>query len=293
MPRRRNNPPQTQHPAASRQPNSFNNHAFLNSPDARNIRVLCEMTEPASRFRRYNVRNTIVFFGSTRTLPRDVAMRSLQQLQKKIRRVRGPVPQGLQAACDLAQRDVVMSRYYQDAMQLAERLTRWSMGLASHKWQFTICSGGGAGIMEAANRGAAKASGKSVGLNISLLSEQMPNRYQSPELSFEFHYFFIRKFWFFYLARALVIFPGGFGTMDELFELLTLVQTRKTKKYMPIVVYGSEYWREVVNFEALAKWGTISPEDLKLFRLFDDVDSAFDFLTSELIRECMLEQGEV
>jgi hypothetical protein len=158
------------------------------------------------------------------------------------------------------------------------------MGLRDQRKRFLICSGGGGGIMEAANLGAGKAGGTSIGLNISLPMEQLPNRYQTRELSFEFHYFFIRKFWFFYLAKALVAFPGGFGTMDELFELLTLVQTRKTKKYMPIVIYGKEYWNRILNFDALVETGTISEKDLQIFRFFDDVDSAFEYLKEELTK---------
>ena len=261
---------------------SYDNLDFLNSPDARQIRVLCELTEPAARLRRARVRNTIVFFGSTRVLPRDVSERNLQRLEQTVSRQKN-VSKVLRQACDRASRDYVMSRYYEDAMLLSEKLTKWSMSLPPRS-RLVICSGGGPGIMEAANRGAANVGGPSMGLNISLPMEQNPNPYQSEELSFEFHYFFIRKFWFFYLARALVIFPGGFGTFDELFELLTLVQTRKTRKYMPIVIYGTEYWKEIVDFQALVKWGTIAEEDLNLFHFFDDVDSAFQYLKDELTR---------
>jgi uncharacterized protein (TIGR00730 family) len=177
-----------------------------------------------------------------------------------------------------------MSHYYEDAIRLSEKLTRWSLGIRDRRRRFLICSGGGGGIMEAANRGARKAGGTSIGLNISLPMEQTPNRYQSRDLSFEFHYFFIRKFWFFYLAKALVAFPGGFGTMDELFELLTLVQTKKTRKYMPIILYGKEYWHRVLNFDALVEAGTIEAEDLKIFRYFDDVDVTFEYLKDELTK---------
>ncbi|MBI3118174.1 MAG: TIGR00730 family Rossman fold protein, partial [Candidatus Hydrogenedentes bacterium] len=170
------------------------------------------------------------------------------------------------------------------AAQLAERLTTWSKALPKKKRHFIICSGGGPGIMEAANLGANRAGGLSVSLNISLPMEQVPNPFQTRELAFEFHYFFIRKFWFVYLAKALVVFPGGFGTFDELFEVLTLVQTKKARKPMPIVVYGREYWEEVVNLDALVRWGTISPEDLQLFRICDTVDEAYDYLTQELTR---------
>jgi len=191
-----------------------------------------------------------------------------------------------------AQRGLIMSRYYEDAALLAEKLTRWSLSIENPAKRFYICSGGGPGIMEAANRGAQNAGGPSIGLNISLPFEQTPNPFQTRELSFEFHYFFVRKYWFFYLGKALVIFPGGFGTMDELFELLTLVQTQKTKKYMPIILYGSEYWNELINFNALVKWGTINREDLNLFHFFDDVDSAFEFLRDELLKLYPAEPAE-
>jgi len=177
-----------------------------------------------------------------------------------------------------------MSAYYEDAVRLSEKLTHWFNEPQNVEKKFVICSGGGPGIMEAANRGARKAKGLSIGLNINLPAEHYANPYQTKEISFDFHYFFIRKFWFFYLAKALVIFPGGFGTLDELFELLTLIQTEKTKKYMPIVLYGRTYWDELINFDTLVKWGTISRQDLKLFHIIDDVDSAFLFLKKELIK---------
>ncbi|NLX06111.1 MAG: LOG family protein [Phycisphaerae bacterium] len=257
---------------------AYENIEFLKSPDARSVRVLCELVESEARLRRHHIRNTIVFFGSTRILPRQTAQKMLQD--KKTGNHDRRTDQQIQ---EQAQRDLVMSRYYEDAVELARRLTEWSLAIPDPRRRFTICTGGGPGIMEAGNRGASLAGGESIGLNISLPFEQVPNPYQTRNISFEFHYFFIRKFWFFYLAKALVVFPGGFGTMDELFELLTLVQTRKTKKYMPIIIYGPEYWNEVFNFDALVKWGTISPEDLTLFQFFDDVDSTFEYLKAELL----------
>ncbi len=262
---------------------AYKNQGFLTSPDARPIRILCEFTEPAARFRHFHVRNTIVFFGSTKALPRDVAEAKLQEIESTFPEEELLLPD-IEYLHKKACQDLIMSRYYEDAVALSEKLTRWSLSIEDKiKW-FYICSGGGSGIMEAANRGAYNAGGQSIGLNISLPAEQKPNPYQTRELSFEFHYFFIRKYWFFYLGKALVIFPGGFGTLDELFELLTIVQTHKTKKYMPIVLYGTEYWNEVINFPAMLKWGTIRDEDLRLFRFFDDVDSAFEFLKDELTR---------
>ena len=256
---------------------AYENLEFLHSPPARAIRVLCELTEPEQRFRRFGIRNTIVFFGATRSMPRDKAERNLAELEAQ-RGGGGGYEQELRKA----KAKLGMSRYYEAARELSYRLTEWSGAIEEAERRFYICSGGGHGIMEAANRGAAEAGGKSIGLNISLPEAQERNAYQTPELSFDFHYFFIRKFWFFYLAKALVIFPGGFGTLDELFELLTLVQTQKSKKYMPIIIYGSDYWKEVLNFESLVKTGTVDAEDVGLFRFFDEVEGAFEYLKKEL-----------
>ncbi|HUB77688.1 MAG TPA: TIGR00730 family Rossman fold protein [Bryobacteraceae bacterium] len=222
---------------------AYLNEEFLNSPDARALRILSEFLEPLAHFRREKIRDTVVFFGSARI------------------REEGP-----------------MSRYYEDARTLARLLTEWAGQFDEHQHRFVICSGGGPGIMEAANRGAHEGGGKTVGLNIGLPFEQFPNPYITPELSFEFHYFFMRKFWFSYLAKALVVFPGGFGTLDEMMEVLTLVQTQKLAKKMAIVVYGSAYWKEIINFEALVKHGTISQEDLNLFQFADDPLTAFELL---------------
>ena len=188
----------------------------------------------------------------------------------------------MQKKFELAERDLVMSRYYEEAVQLSAKITKWSQKIKDPLRKFYICSGGGPGIMEAANRGAHSVGGKSIGLNISLPMEQDPNPYQTRDLSFEFHYFFIRKFWFFYLSKAMIVFPGGYGTMDEFFELLTLVQTQKTKKHMPIILYGQSFWNELLDFDAMQRWGVISPEDLKLFKVVDDVDTAFRYLKDEL-----------
>ncbi|HEO69788.1 MAG TPA: TIGR00730 family Rossman fold protein [Candidatus Hydrogenedentes bacterium] len=268
-------------PALERPPKAYRNEAFLGSPDGRPIRVLCEFEEPKRRFRRYRIRNTIVFFGSARIRPAEETQAKLAELREQRRGTNERTPE-LDKAYEAAKHANYMSRYYQDAMELSERLTRWSKTLHSPSERFIICSGGGPGIMEAANRGAYNVGGHSIGLNISLPHEQHPNPYQTPELAFEFHYFFIRKFWFVYLAQAMVVFPGGFGTLDEFIELLTLVQTGKTAKRVPIVVYGSRYWKEVINFDALIQWGTISAEDLDLFRFCDSVDEAFDYLKIEL-----------
>lgn len=263
-------------------PNSFHDPAFIDSVTARPLRILAEYLEPESRFRRLNVRNTIVMFGSARIRPLADAQVRLQAAENNLRKESAdPL---FQQELKAAQNGVLMARYYEDAQQLAQKLTAWSDETRRPAQRFYICSGGGPGIMEAANRGAKDAGGRSVGLNITLPFEQAPNPYQSDELAFDFHYFFMRKFWFVYLAKALVVFPGGFGTMDELFELLTIVQTQKTSKYMPIVLYGEQYWKEVLNLEALAHWGMISTDDLSLFRFYDAVDPAFEYLRDELNR---------
>lgn len=228
---------------------AYKNEAFLDSPAARSLRILSEYLEPFDHFRREKIRDTIVFFGSAR-ITED-----------------GP-----------------MGQYYSDARDLARQLTEWSDSFTNSTRRFVICSGGGPGIMEAANRGAADANGKTIGLNIGLPYEQFPNPYITPELSFEFHYFFMRKFWFAYLAKAMVVFPGGYGSLDELMEILTLVQTKKLNKKVIIVLYGSQFWKEVINFDALVRHGTISPEDLNLFEFADDVDTALRILQDGLLK---------
>lgn len=254
---------------------------FLASPDARFIRVMCEFVEPKSRFRKYRIRDTIVFFGSARTLAPEVAAQRLEKVEEELKDLAALDGEQEQRLA-LARRDVNNARYYGEAVALSERLTRWSQRLRNQGYHFVVCSGGGPGIMEAANRGARQAGGRSVSLNISLPFEQVGNPYQTPDLAFEFHYFFVRKFWFVYLAKALIVFPGGFGTMDELFEVLTLVQTHKTAKDMPIVLFGREFWERVLNFEVLVELGYINRDDLNLFKFCDSVDEAFDYLTRRL-----------
>lgn len=251
-------------------PRAYRDPDFINSPEARQLRILAEYLEPQNRFEEFNIEDTILVFGSARLLPRDEAEKRLEEAKA--------------GAGDLAkaEADLRMSRYYEETRELCHRLTDWSKGLKNSGRRFVICSGGGPGIMEAANRGASEARGENIGLGISLPMEQGVNPYVTRKLAFEFHYFFTRKFWFLYLAKALIIMPGGFGTLDELFEGLTLIQTGKMKKKMPIVLYGKEFWDAVVDFEALVKFGTISRADLDLLQYADTVDEAYDIVTSQL-----------
>lgn len=250
---------------------AYRNIDFLTSKDARVIRILAEFLEPQSRFKYHNIVDTIVFFGSARLKSKRDATKQLREFKKNNSKKRG-YEKGLKKIENL----VRMSKYYEDAVELAERLTKWSMKLPTDEKRFIICSGGGPGIMEAANKGAKKAGGYSVGLNISIPYEQFVNKYVKKELAFEFHYFFMRKFWFAYLAKALIVFPGGFGTLDEFMEILTLVQTGKIKKDMKIIVYDQEYWENIINFQGFIDNGMINAEDLKLFEFCSNVDEMYE-----------------
>tara|TARA_B100000315_G_scaffold260208_2_gene319984 strand:- start:4470 stop:5327 length:858 start_codon:yes stop_codon:yes gene_type:complete len=265
---------------------AYKNEEFLSSRDARSLRIQAEYLEPETRFENFNVKDTIVFFGSART-------KSRRQAKKALRDARSSGASSKEIA--KAERDLKMSRYYEEARELAKQLTEWSKDLSEEggEHRFIICTGGGPGIMEAANRGASEAKGINIGLNISLPFEQHDNPYITHHLGFEFHYFFMRKFWFVYLAKVIVVFPGGFGTLDELFEVMTLDQTGKLTKPIKIVLYGEHYWRDIINFEALAEYGTISPQDLDMMYITDSIGEAFDYITTELTENALDHPGGV
>lgn len=262
---------------------------FLNSSDARIIRILSEFLQPQTSFKKHKIVDTIVFFGSARLKSRRDAMAEYNKFKTLNPKSTPNFAENLRKA----QHSVEMSRYYEDAVELSRRLTEWSLGLKTKANRFIICTGGGPGIMEAANRGAKKAGGKSVGLNISIPFEQFVNKYVPKDLSFEFHYFFMRKFWFAYLAKSLIVFPGGFGTMDEFFEILTLMQTQKIKKKLLLLVYDEKYWSNVINFKALADHGTIAKDDTKIFTFCNNVDDAFNLITGFFEKNYLKRKGEI
>jgi uncharacterized protein (TIGR00730 family) len=271
----------TQARPGRRRPKAYQDTRFLESRDARPLRILAEYLEPLYRFQRQKVEDTIVFMGSARLLSEEAAKAGLAAAKR--------AGEGVEAA----QTALRLSIYYETARELARRLTDWSKKLDRKERRFVVCTGGGPGIMEAANRGASEAKGLSVGLTISIPNDEFDNLYVSRELHFYFHYFFMRKFWFIYLAKAVVLFPGGYGTLDELFEILTLVQTQKLRKRMPIVLFGSEYWDAVINFDALVKYGTISSGDLDLFHRTDSVDAAYTIITKGLTENALGTPGPV
>lgn len=258
---------------------AYRNRAFLDGFDARPLRILAEYLEPQARFEDAEVSDTIVFMGSARLIPSDEAERQVAEARRS--------GDGLKAA----EMRLAMARYYEDARELARRLTEWSKTLEGNRRRFVVCTGGGPGAMEAANRGASEARGLNVGLGISLPNEAHDNPYVTRELAFDFHYFFMRKFWFIYLAKAIVFFPGGFGTLDEFFETLTLVQTGKLKKTLPLVLYGTDYWRRVLNIDALVEHGMIGPEDPDRIFQANSVDEAYGHITGELLEYALAEPG--
>jgi len=258
---------------------AYRNPGFLNSKDARELRILAEYLEPKSRFDYHKVDDTIVFMGSARLKSREAAEEALRAAE------------AAGAGVEAARMALKMSIYYEAARSLAFRLTNWSKELDRKERRFVVCTGGGPGIMEAANRGAAEAHGVNVGLTISIPTEEFDNPYVTRELAFHFHYFFMRKFWFAYLAKAVIVFPGGYGTLDELFELLTLVQTRKMRKPLPMVLFGTEYWRQVIDFDALVRHGTIDARDVELVHRTDSVDDAYDWLVLQLAEHALGQPG--
>lgn len=266
---------------------AYENPEFLNSSDARIIRMLAEFIEPQSKFRKHKIIDTIVFFGSAR-------LKSKKESLSKYNKFKAMNPKTPTFAENLrfARGQVEMSKYYEDAVELSRRLTDWSMNLGTHSNRFIICTGGGPGIMEAANKGAKLAGGLSVGLNISIPFEQFVNKYVTKDLSFEFHYFFMRKFWFAYLAKCLVVFPGGFGTMDEMFEILTLLQTGKIKKKMLLVVYDERFWKKIINLEGLIDHGVINREDMANLSFCNNVDQAFSLITKHF-EKYYLKKGDI
>jgi uncharacterized protein (TIGR00730 family) len=284
-------------------PLAYENTSFLNSADGRLIRIVSEYVEPLSRFRRERIQDTVVFFGSARFRGRDEADQELELLENtgstrpapSEEQPASPPEIAAGKATDLQRKRAVaaveMARYYEDARRLASMLTDWAKTIPSRRHRFVVTSGGGPGIMEAANRGAREAGGKTVGMNIQLPFEQFPNPYITPGLNFEFHYFFMRKLWFAYLAKALVVFPGGFGTLDEMFEILTLVQTQKLAKKITVVIYGPEYWKKVFNLEVLVDTGAISPKDIELFQYAETPEEAFEILRYGLTQNFLIPEA--
>jgi uncharacterized protein (TIGR00730 family) len=266
---------------SKREPLAYENQQFIKSPDGRILRILAEYSEPLARFRREQIQDTVVFFGSARFHSRSAAQKSLSEGEE----TRLQLSQAQKHANEKrALAAIDMAHYYEDARRLAFMLSEWSIKIPARRHRFVVTTGGGPGIMEAANLGAQEAGAKTIGLNIQLPFEQSPNPYITSSLNFEFHYFFMRKFWFAYLAKALVIFPGGFGTFDELFEILTLAQTQKLAKKILVVIYGSEYWNKLLDFQVMVDAGTIAPQDLELFKIVDSPEEGFEFLRDGLTR---------
>jgi len=290
--------------ALEKAPLAYENPTFLNGADGRMIRIMAEYLEPLARFRREKIQDTVVFFGSARFRGREEADHALELLDNTGSTQAAPsheqpasVPEIVEGtATDLQRKRAVaaveMARYYEDARRLAQMLTAWAKQIPSRRHRFVVTSGGGLGIMEAANRGAHEAGGKTIGLNIRLPFEQAPNPYITPSLNFEFHYFFMRKLWFAYLSKALVVFPGGFGTLDEMFEILTLAQTQKLAKKITVVIYGSEYWKKVFNLQVLVDTGAISPKDIELFQFADTPEQAFEMLRKGLTENYLAVEAE-
>lgn len=273
-------------------PLAYRDAGFMESVPARPLRILAEYFDPLLRLHKEGVRDTIVIFGSARTRSLAEATARLEHLEKRLRGRGAAAKKKHQEELRQARSAVQLSRYYEEARQLARRITEWSMTLGENPRRFVICSGGGPGIMEAANLGAKDAGGKSIGLGIQLPHEQHANRYISPELNFNFHYFFMRKLWFAQLAKALIVFPGGFGTMDELWEMLTLLQTGKLPSRNLILIYGRRYWDQVLDWRAMLRWGTINAGEYGLLQFADTVDEAFEHVRTDLEKNHLALEGE-
>ncbi|HUX43256.1 MAG TPA: TIGR00730 family Rossman fold protein [Terracidiphilus sp.] len=290
-------------PLLERAPLAYENPRFLNSADGRLIRIVSEFMEPLARFRREGIQDTVVFFGSARFRSREEADHTLELLDNTGSIHLAPSEEqpakapeiAAGTATDLQRKRAVsavqMARYYEDARRLAHMLTDWAQNIPTQRHRFVVTSGGGPGIMEAANRGASEAGGKTIGMNIRLPFEQNPNPYITPALNFEFHYFFMRKLWFAYLAKGLVVFPGGFGTLDEMFEILTLAQTHKIAKKITVVIYGPEYWNRVFNLDVLVETGAISPKDIELFQFAETPEQAFEMLRKGLTENYLVPEA--
>jgi uncharacterized protein (TIGR00730 family) len=297
-------PPVSTPTPLERAPLAYENPAFLNGSDGRLIRIVSEYLEPLARFRREQIQDTVVFFGSARFRGKAEAEHEMELLDNTGSSQPAPsseqpasVPQIVEGTASNLQRKravaaVEMARYYEDARRLSQMLTTWASKIPSRRHRFVVTSGGGPGIMEAANRGAYDAGGKTIGLNIRLPFEQAPNPWITPSLNFEFHYFFMRKLWFAYLSKALVVFPGGFGTLDEMFEILTLAQTHKLAKKITVVIYGSDYWKRVFNLDALVDTGAISPKDIELFNYADTPEQAFEMLRQGLTENYLIPEAQ-
>ncbi len=262
---------------------AYDNKEFVHSDQGRIIRLIAEYTEPDFHFEKYHIDKYILFFGSARIISRAKFNDNLSFLESKLQISNDEQKENIQNEIKKLKNLEETTQYYDDAFELSKMLSDWSLKLPPSK-RYAICSGGGPGIMEAANKGAFVSGNKSVGLNISLPFEQNPNPYINPELNFEFHYFFMRKFWFSNFAKAIIIFPGGFGTMDEMWEILTLIQTHKIKLEIPIVIYGSKFWKKLINFEYMVEMGLIHKNDLDLFKFIDTTNEAYDYIVNELTR---------
>ena len=270
---------------------AYMNKKFMESTHARSLRIMSEYLEPAARLKKEKISNTIVCFGSARSCDKISADKKISEIKQKLKKDKNN--KKLKNDLIAAQGVKAMVPYFEAAITLSKKLTLWSQKQKNPLCKCTISSGGGDGMMYAANKGAFEAKGKTVGLNISLPFEQHPNEFISPELAFEFHYFFMRKFWFIYPAKAIIVFPGGFGTLDEFMEVLTLIQTKKITRPLPIVLFGKKFWNSVINLKSFVKWGVICADDLDLFLFTDSINEAFTYVTSHIKKNASIRKKEL